>query len=103
MTKENHELRMKLAKYSHTIKTQQSLITKLADTISDLQRDASKLKATSDKELYDLRNKSDDCRLDFNKLMTEMKVAKKLIGMGKYSKALREKLKEFQVVEDAKV
>ena len=102
LTSQFHKMRVKLVNYTHVIEAQQKLITKLAETVRDLEKEVTKLKATNEKESKELNDKNKKCRNDFNNLMHELKAAKKLLGMEKYSKELRSKLKEFGVLDTSK-
>lgn len=92
----------KVVNYTLMIQAQQKLIAKLSETVRDLENDVIKLKATSEKESTESIARNDKCKIEFNNLMYELKAAKKLIGMEKYSKGLRSKLMEFGVIDESR-
>lgn len=83
------------------IQAQQRQITNLTEIIDDLESDVSKLKTIHEHDLTELQVKSLKCERDFIKVVNELKVAKTLIGIERYSKALRTKLEEFHVLQNS--
>lgn len=102
LTSQFHILRVKIANYTHVIQAQQKLITKLSETVRDLEFDVTKLKATNEKESKEFLAKNEKYKKDFNNLMSELKAAKRLVAMEMYSKELRNQLKEFGVLDKSR-
>lgn len=100
MTSHYHEMRVKLANYSHIIENQKRIITKLSESIRNLEADVSKFKSTHDDDLNNFKLKNEECRIDFNKVKMDLKVARKLIAMEKYSVGVKKKLERFVTDEN---
>lgn len=103
LTSKLHKSRVKVANFSYMIKEQQKIIAKLTRTVRDLENDVTKLKSTKIVEIDELKSKNENCRKDFNSLTNQLKVAKNLYGLQRYSERLKLKLSEFGVVGDQSV
>lgn len=103
MTLKYHQMRVKLATQSNAIANQEKFITKLTQTIADLRHDVAKLEDTHRHEMTILHETNGACQNDFKTLMAEIKVARKLFAMEKYSVGMRQKLAEFGIDEKTKM
>lgn len=101
MTSKFHKMRVNLVNFNYTIHAQQKVIAKLAETIRGLENDVTKLKLSNEHEMNKLKAKNENCRLDYNLLFNQLRVAKKLFAMEKYSDGLKRKLSEFGVDESS--
>lgn len=97
ITSNYHGLRVKIANLTHTVLKQQDIIFQHKKMLRDLENIVKKRKTASDKKLNELKLKNEKCRTDFNSAFQELSVAKKIISMQKYSKGLKQKLKEFKI------
>lgn len=98
MTTNYHNMRVNIVNLTHTVHKQQDIILQLTKKYRDLENSLKKRKVSSDKKLNELKVKNEKCRIDFNSVMNDLQIAKKLISMEKYSRHLKRKLGEFGVL-----
>lgn len=103
LTSELHKSRVQVANFEHTIKEQQKIISNLTEMVRDLEHDVKKLKEASQVEIVEMKLKNENCRRDSNSLAGQLKVARKLYGLQKYSEQLKIKLIEFGFVDTENV
>lgn len=97
MTTNYHKMRVTLVNYTHAIQAQQRTIIKLEKFVRELETKVSQNKAENKIEMRNLMEQNEHCRVDFNRILRDLKTAKKLIGMESYSNGLRKKLSEFGI------
>ncbi|CRL08210.1 CLUMA_CG021212, isoform A [Clunio marinus] len=95
-----HLMRIKLANNSHTLHVQEKKISKLEQTIRNLENEIKLQEAKYKAKLKLMTDQNDEYQISTSKVKSELKVAKKLISIEKYSKGLKEKLKEFKVSDE---
>jgi hypothetical protein len=93
-----HNMRVKIVNLTHTVRKQQEIITHQIKKYHDLENSGKRKKVSSDKKLSELKMMNEKCRIDFNSVSSDLRVAKRLISMEKYSHGLKNKLGEFGVV-----
>lgn len=103
MTLQYHQMRVKLASQCNTIANHEKTIAKLTQTVNDLRHDVTKLEATHRHEMHILNETNEVCQNDLKNSRAEIKVARHLFAMEKYSTGMRRKLAEFGIDEKTKM
>lgn len=101
MTRNYHEMRVKVVNYTHTIQAQQVIIDKFDRIVHDLENKILKMRSEMEISERALVVQNELCRVDFNRVMKDLIVAKKLIGMERYSKGLKIKLSELGIISNS--
>ena len=99
MTKNYHQMRMKVVNLTYTVQKQQGIIEKQLFELQALEKNIKSIKSFYNQKIEEMNQKHKHSSADRNSVLDELRVAKKIISMEKYSKELRNKMKEFDVLD----
>lgn len=96
MTATYHKMRVKLVNFAHNIQNQQEIIATLSHKVQDLEKLVTQLKAENETN----RSQVQRCELDRDALRNDVRAAKNILEMEKYSRGLKKMFKAFSIDEN---